>query len=99
LTPKRQYASTDCDRLDIQLPEADESLVGRYSRVVIYYVAGWVLHKMWLTETIAKSERHIYFDFFEEPHNGCRVWAHSWTSDTPCRQEEAASWIQDILLE
>ena len=57
------YSSTDRDRPDILLPEAGESLVGKYSRAVIYYVAGWVLHKMSLAETIAKGERQIYFDF------------------------------------
>ena len=51
------YSSTDCDRPDIQLPEAGELLLGKYSRVVIYYVTRWVLHKMLLAETIAKGER------------------------------------------
>ena len=51
------YSSTDCDRPDIQLPEAGESLVEKYSRIIIYHVAGWVLNKMLLAETIAKGER------------------------------------------
>ena len=38
------YSSTDCDMPCVLL--LDECLVGKYSLVVIYYVAGWVLQKM-----------------------------------------------------
>ena len=53
------YSSTACYRPDILLPEADESLVGKHSRVVIYYVAGLILHTIPIAETSAKDEPKI----------------------------------------
>ena len=69
------YSSTDCDMPGVLL--LDECLVGKYSLVVIYYVAGWVLQKMSQAKTIAKNERQMCFDFVEAHSMDAKVVASS----------------------
>ena len=55
------FSAVDLERTPITVPR--ENLVGKYARVVIYYVAGWTLYSMSRAKTVAREKRKMYFGF------------------------------------
>lgn len=53
--------SVECEKPQVSFP--GESLVGKYARPMVYYVAGWTLVSASQALTIALGKREIYFTF------------------------------------
>ncbi|KAL9181669.1 hypothetical protein ACHAXT_012012 [Thalassiosira profunda] len=51
------------DRPPVVIPDAGDSLVGKYAQPVVYYVAGWTLHSLAQALTIPREKRPLYHDF------------------------------------
>ena len=58
------FSAVDSERTPITVPR--ENLVGKYARVVIYYVAGWTLYSMSRAKTVAREKRKMYFGFVQD---------------------------------
>ena len=54
-------SSVEDDRPDIDIPSTN--LVGKYSRPIVYYAAGWTLQRASLARTVAVDDRGKYVQF------------------------------------
>ena len=56
----------DGERVEVEI--SSSNLVGKYSRLVVYYVAGWTLQRASLALTIGHGERDVFAICVEPEH-------------------------------